>query len=122
MQIRRVLLLAPLALAMGCMKTTIKTGAPPGAVSEEKAVFWLYGLIGEENFNLDATCPNGVSRIEEFHDFGNVVGMCLTCSIYTPRTVKITCASGSSYLLTPDEENGRTLVTPALAANLTPSE
>jgi hypothetical protein len=113
------ILLTTVALATGCMKTTVKTGAPPGATSDHTVKFFIAGLVGEENFNLDQMCPSGVSKIEEEIDFGNGLVACVTCSIYTPRSVKITCASGSAYLLSPDEEENRTLVSPALATNLT---
>lgn len=120
--IHKTALLAPLLLAAGCMKTTITTGAPAGASSDHKAKFFIGGLIGETDFNLDQMCPTGVSKIEESAQFGDVLASCITCSIYTPRTVKITCASGSAYLITPDDENNRSLVEPLLASNLTISE
>ena len=120
--VRKTMLLGPMLLAAGCMKTTITTGAPAGAASDHKARFFLYGLIGETDFNLDQMCPTGVSKIEDSAEFGDVLASCITCSIYTPRTVRITCASGSAYLITPDEENNRSLVEPVLASNLTVSE
>ena len=109
---KTVALAAAIALS-GCYKNTIKTGAQPGATSDHKAKFYLYGLVGESNFNLDKICPSGVAKIEESAQFVDGLVGCLTCSIYTPITVKITCASGSAWNLTPDELNGRTLVTSA---------
>ena len=120
--IHKTVLLAPLLLAAGCMKTTITTGAPAGAASDHKAKFFLYGLVGETNFNVDQICPTGVSKIEESAQFGDLLLSCVTCSIYTPRSVTISCASGSAYMVTPDEEIGRSLVEPVLASNLTVSE
>lgn len=65
--IRKTMLLGPMLLAAGCMKTTITTGAPAGAASDHKARFFLYGLIG------------------------------LPAIVYNPGTVKVWCRSGSAY-------------------------
>ena len=35
---------------------------------------------------------------------------CVTCGIYSPRTVTITCASGSAFLLSPEPDAGVTVV------------
>ena len=105
--------LAAAVLLAGCYKNTIQTGAQPGATSDHKAKFYVYGLVGESNFNLDQICPTGVAKIQESAEFIDGLVGCLTCSIYTPITVKITCASGSAWNLTPDELSGRTLVSTA---------
>ena len=114
--------LAVAVLASGCYETTIETGAQPGATSDHKVQLYLYGLVGESNFNLDQICPSGVAKIEESAEFVDGLLGCLTCSIYTPITVKITCASGSAWNLTPDELSGRTLVTSAVSEDETTTD
>jgi hypothetical protein len=114
--------LAAAFLLSGCYKNTIQTGAQPGASSDHKAKFYVYGLAGEANFNLDQICPSGVAKIEESAEFVDSLVGCLTCSIYTPITVKITCASGSAWNLTPDELSGRTLVSTADAEDETTTD
>jgi len=104
------------------MKTTINTGAPAGASSTHKGKYFLYGLAGSAEFNLDQICPAGVSQIEQSAQVGDMLATCLTCSLYRPMTIKITCASGSAYMVTPDEANDRSLVEPLLASNLSVSE
>lgn len=108
-----------LALVAGCMKTTVKMGAPAGTTTEHTAKFFLGGLVGEENFNLSELCPQGVSKIEESEQFKDIALSCVTCSIYSPRTVRITCASGSAYLVVPDEASGRSLVQAVADTNTT---
>ena len=94
--IRKTMLLGPMLLAAGCMKTTITTGAPAGAASDHKARFFLYGLIGETDFNLDQMCPTGVSFINGLATYGvGLIG--LPAIVYNPGTVKVWCKSGSAF-------------------------
>lgn len=117
-----ILLAGALVLLSGCMRNTISTGKPPGAYHELKGKFFLYGIVGQEDVNVGQLCPNGVSKIEEKTGVGDWLLTCVTVSIYTPRSIKVTCTSGSAYLLVPDEENNQTVVTPmdsSLDAELT---
>jgi hypothetical protein len=113
--------LAGLALAAtGCFTTTYNTGLPAGTeVKKDSASFYLYGLVGEKDLNLSELCPNGVSSWKQFASFGDGVFAACTCGIYTPQEIEVTCASGAgktSFLLTPDNKNHRTLVQPMATA------
>ena len=96
----------------GCFRTTVETGLPPAAGQpvEEVAHFFLMGLIGEETFNLDALCPAGVSRIDEGTRAVDCVFGCASLGVYTPRTVRVTCANGAAFSLSPHPEQGVTSV------------
>jgi hypothetical protein len=95
-------LLATLLFVGGCYRNTIETGLPAANAMpyQETAQFFLWGLV----------CPSGVTRIEEEQSPIDFVFGCVTCGIYSPRTVTITCASGSAFLLTPEPDAGLTVV------------
>lgn len=116
----RIVLLTSIAVLGGCYKNTIKTGLQPGASSDHKAKFYIGGLVGEADFNMDQICPSGVAKIEESMEVPDVLLACVTCSIYTPVTVKVTCASGAAWHLMEDEVNGRTLVAATTITPLAP--
>jgi hypothetical protein len=105
-------LFATLLLVGGCYRNTIETGLPAANAMpyQETAQFFLWGLVGEETFDLKQICPTGVTRIEEEMAPVDYLFSCVTCGIYSPRTVTITCASGSAFLLTPEPDAGVTLV------------
>ncbi len=105
--------------ATGCYKNTLQTGVPGAGTQDMTAQFFLWGLVGTEEFNLQQLCPTGVSEMAEEMSFGNGIVGCLTCGIYQPITVHIRCASGSAYYLLPDEEQNRTWIYPAEASPLT---
>jgi Bor protein len=80
----------PAVLAVGCMTTkVIDTSTQPGAVVELQAVHYMGGL-GEPVVKAD--CANGVHSIAQGKTFGNAVLSSLTLGIYTPQTVRVTCA------------------------------
>src|ERR1700722_16679872 len=114
--------LAGLALAAttGCLTTTYNPGLPAGGeVKKDSASFYVFGLVGEKDLNLSELCPNGVSSWKQFAGFGDGVFSVCTCYLYDPRSIEVTCAGGpakTSYLLTPDDKNHRTLVQPEATA------
>lgn len=117
---RLALILVPLLVGLaGCMRTTISTGRPPGETHQMKATFFLFGVVGEENFDLSQICPGGVATIEQTSEVDDVLLSCITCSLYTPVTVRVTCASGAAYLLTPNPDAN---VTAAVVADVVLAE
>ena len=113
MRIRSLFMAASIASMSGCYVNTIKTGLPAGpTVVEKKAKFYIMGVVGEETFDLQQICPDGVAEIKESQEFADAVMQCITCGIYVPVTVKIRCASGAAYRLTPDEAQGGSWVEP----------
>ncbi|MFT5584554.1 MAG: hypothetical protein ACI9VR_002139 [Cognaticolwellia sp.] len=101
-----------LMLLSACYINNVETGKKGGGQTHTETVpFLLWGLVGEASFNVDAICPQGVSSIhEEATPVDSILG-CVTCGVYSPRTVTITCASGSAFLLSPNPETGLVQVT-----------
>ncbi len=95
----------------GCYKNTMSTGAPEGEVHETTAKFYLWGLVGENSYDLDKLCPTGVSKIEEEMGPQNAIIACVTCSLVNPITVRVTCSGGSAYLVQPDTTTGMASIT-----------
>jgi hypothetical protein len=113
---RALILLSALGL-MACGKTSYVTGKPPGASFEKKGSYFIGGLIGSTDINLGQLCPNGVSSFVNQKTVTDGVMTCITCGLYSPITINITCASGSTYLLQPNPERNITKVIPVLAAS-----
>ena len=88
-------------LAAGCYHATIDTGRPPSADTIVKpwANSWVYGLVPPQTLETAQKCPSGVAKVETMHSFLNGLVDVLTFGIYTPMTLRVTCAqSGSSAL------------------------
>ena len=88
--------LAAIALLAGCYHATVETGAPPSNEVVEKgfASGWIYGLVPPKTIETAAKCPNGVSKVETQLSFVNQLVGLLTLGIYTPMSIKATCAEG----------------------------
>ena len=116
----KVWMILGLVVLMGCGKTSYVTGKPPQAsVSYVKGTYFLAGLIGQTDVNLGELCPNGVSKFQNQKSPSDGIMTCLTCGFYSPITIEITCASGSSFLLQPNPERNITKVIPVDGEQLT---
>ena len=92
----------------GCYKTSfVYTNASPGDVTEESRTFMFFGLSGPDKpYRADKVCAGkGVQSVETFASFGNSCVSCISLQIYTPRTVKVTCASGSAHNFYLDDQD-----------------
>lgn len=96
MKYKLPLLLCTLALA-GCNahRVTYDTTLPRGPVHSEWTGHFVGGLIGHPEINVRKMCPTGAAKIETFRSFGNGLIGVVTLGIYTPRTIRITCAGQS---------------------------
>ena len=99
----RLLKYSALALAAlgssACYRATAETGRPAGTtVASQTVAFYFWGLTPEREVSVAAQCPRGVSRVETLATFGNGLVSFVTLGIYNPRTVLVTCASGSASL------------------------
>ncbi|MGH7127423.1 MAG: Bor/Iss family lipoprotein, partial [Planctomycetaceae bacterium] len=54
----------------------------------------LWGLVPPETVTTAEQCPDGVARVETMHSFLNSLASALTWGIYTPITIRATCAGG----------------------------
>jgi hypothetical protein len=89
----RVVLL--LLVVMGCYHATVETGAAPSEQVIERCceAGFLGGLVPPKAVQSEAACPDGVARVETSRSFSNVVFTVLTAGLYSPMSVRITCAS-----------------------------
>lgn len=90
-------LLCLLLLCAGCYRASVVTGLKPSneVISKPFASCWIYGLIPPSEVETAAKCPNGVAKVETQLSFVNyLVGM-ITCGIYTPMTITVTCAESA---------------------------
>jgi hypothetical protein len=93
---RRLIALGFAAVALsGCYRAIVTTGLTPSAnvVTEEWAHSFLYGLVPPEQVDGREICPAGVATVETEHSFLNSIAAGLTWGIYTPITIRVTCAS-----------------------------
>jgi hypothetical protein len=84
----------------GCFHQVVRTGAPPGNVVIERpwTATYLLGLVPASAINTAAQCPTGVAVVETQQTFANGLVGALTLGIYTPQSVRITCAAGTTAM------------------------
>jgi len=90
-----ILLVAGSLLFSGCYSAEITTDRTPSGQTIEKS--WATGFINGlamVDSNIDASeCSNGVARVETKLSFLNQLVGGLTFGLYSPMTVKVTCAT-----------------------------
>lgn len=93
-----VLLLALAVTVSGCFHTRVETGLTPGAVGYENtfAPSFIFGLVPPPPVDGAAECPTGVAVVESQISFLNGVVSALTFNLFTPMTIKVTCAAGGT--------------------------
>jgi hypothetical protein len=99
--------LGALALS-GCATYKMRyegAASPGGKVHEQKQAFFLWGLAGGTDVNLEQLCPAGVARIESERSVGDQLLTVITGGLYAPMSVEVECASGTGYRL--QREHGR---------------
>jgi hypothetical protein len=112
----RTTVIATAFLLTGCYHATIETGRPPSAVTVEDqwADAWVYGLVPPDTINAAQRCTSGVARVETQLSFLNQLVGALTLGIYTPMSIRVTCAQGSAT--GPSVPNGEDLAATFAAA------
>ena len=90
----RVSVGALLIAALGCYHATVETGLTPSSQTVEKsfAAGWIAGLVPPSTVATASKCPNGVAKVETRLSFVNQLVAWLTGYIYTPMSIKATCA------------------------------
>jgi hypothetical protein len=96
------MLLLCIGSSIGCYHGTIITGATPSTETIEKsfASSWIYGLVPPSTVETAAKCPNGVAKVETQLSFVNELVYVLTLGIYTPMSIKVTCAAKNTAAIT----------------------
>lgn len=89
---RRLALSLVLALACGCQTVSYRTGlAPTGQRYEARLDYYVLGLVGEHEIDLDLVCPTGQAAWRSRHSAMDVLFSIVTLGIWTPRTVTVEC-------------------------------
>ena len=85
-------------LVGGCYHATVETGAAPSEQVVERccAAAFLGGLVAPKPVKAEAACSHGVARVETSRSFSNVVFTVLTVGLYSPMSMRITCAAADS--------------------------
>jgi hypothetical protein len=86
--------LATLASTTGCYKATFVED--PSALKrqtshEEWADHFVFGLVGDKEYDVRQWCPNGTGMARTGGNVGTTTLSIVTLGIYTPRKVYITC-------------------------------
>lgn len=86
--------------ATGCATHTINYKNPTAQVGgpsqSAKQSFFLWGLVGGKEVNLDQMCPAGVAQIKSQTSVGDQIFSILTGGIYSPMSVDVQCAAGGA--------------------------
>ena len=93
------MLVAGLAL-IGCYHATVETGLPAGTETVEKgfAAGWIYGLVPPSTVSTAGRCRTGVAKVETQLSFVNMLVGDLTLGIFTPMSIKVTCAAAHAQI------------------------
>jgi hypothetical protein len=94
----RTALLPCLALTVAaCYHQVVRTELPPSpTVIERKWVpTWIFGLVAAKPIDFRQQCPSGAAVVETQQTFLNGLVGLVTIGIYTPQSVRVTCASGA---------------------------
>jgi hypothetical protein len=84
------------ALVSGCFSVTYRNPAlpPNGIVVDGSSRFFVFALIGNERIPVYQYCPGGVSSIETYLSFGDLLLHGITFGMFTPRSYEIRCGGG----------------------------
>ena len=85
-------------LLVGCYHATIDMGraASLQVVEDQWADGWVLGLVPPKTVEVAGRCPNGAAKVETRLSFVNQLVGFLTIGIYTPMSIKVTCAASGS--------------------------
>jgi hypothetical protein len=108
----RTLTMLGLLASAGCYRNTYTTALQGGGLSNKReVVYFLWGLVGEHDFDVRAVCPNGASWMQNrMNVVPDALVTLVTIGIVSMRVVEIRCAGGSTFLLHPDESRNVTWV------------
>ncbi len=100
---KRLALAALLVVLPACYHATVETGLPvsPETVEKGFAPAWIDGLVPPSTLSTAAKCRNGVAKVETQLSFVNMLVGGITLGIFTPMSIKATCAAAHSAFLVP---------------------
>ena len=96
--VRSLVGISLLVVLAACYHATIDMGRPasPQVVEDQWADGWVLGLVPPKTVEVAGRCPNGVAKVETHLSFVNQLVGFLTIGIYTPMSIKVTCAASGS--------------------------
>lgn len=102
-----IVLLAAVTFITGCFSTTFSyTNRSPGRTEDVGRTFLIRGLVDlNDPLRAYELCPEGVQSVQTVHTFGDGFLGCITVGIYTPNTVRVTCAAGAAHNFYLNEED-----------------
>jgi Bor protein len=71
------------------------TVATSGQTKSAKQSFFLWGLVGGKEIDLQQMCPNGVAGIDSKSSGVDSILTYLTGGLYSPMSVDVHCAGGA---------------------------
>ena len=82
-------------LLAACFHQVVQTGRTPGPVVVEKpwVSTFIFGIVPAQPIDVRQQCPSGVATVETQQTFLNGLVGGITLGIYTPQSVKVTCAA-----------------------------
>ncbi len=84
----------------GCYRATVQTGLTPSHIQHEVwAHSWIADLVPPAVVKAQSECENGVARVETELSFVNQLVGAATFGIYTPMTIRVTCAQANAASL-----------------------
>jgi hypothetical protein len=97
MRMRKLAALAAVVVLAGCYHAVVETGLTPSptVIDRPWASGWVYGLVPPKPLSTMAQCPNGPAKVETQLSFLNMLVGSLTLGIYTPMSIKVTCAQSA---------------------------
>ena len=83
------------AFSTGCYHSTVRTGSPLGTTTIEQpwALSFVYGIVPPPTVETASKCPSGVAQVESQQSFLNGLVGALTFGLFTPMSIKVTCAA-----------------------------
>jgi len=102
-RVLKVAVVGLLAVAPACYHATVDTGLKPSAQVVEKsfAAGWIFGLVPPSTVETASKCPHGAAKVETQLSFVNQLVAFLTLDIYTPMSIKVTCAEAGGASRSP---------------------
>lgn len=90
----------------GCYHAQVTTGQEPSAqvYEDNMAHGFLFGLVPPSIVQAQNECTNGVARVETKISFVNGLLSAITFNLYTPMSIKVTCAASGMSSLTDQDK------------------
>jgi hypothetical protein len=95
MRLRSYATLVVALATTACVRITVTSNATPAATVVEKPQqhSFVAGLVPPTEVNVREECPNGVASVETVHSPANMLATLVTFGIWSPLSVKVTCAT-----------------------------